>query len=141
MIVNYNEFKKKQLEHMINEMKAVSFRYSIFKLNNTDNLKFSLLIFEARMEKRIQVVKELKKVFDIEKYIEEYIKCSIAQIEIYIYESVGNGGEHRTSIRFERLGYGSSEGPYITIDDFLEVGIYNIEEYFEMQKNVNKYNL
>ena len=121
---------------MINEMQTISFKYTSFKLD-VEELEFCMLIFGAPMKKRVEFVQELKKVFDIEKYLEEYIKCCDAQIKVDIYKI----SEGRTSIRFERLGYGSCTGPYITIDKFLEVGMYGIEEYFEMQKNVDKYNL
>ena len=134
MIIRFNKY-------MINEMKTISKPWISFKLNNCDILLFYILVFDAPIQIRLNLINELDKVFDIDEYIYQYILGSSSIIEIEIYESIGNAGQTRTSINFERLGYGSANGPYIKIDKFLEIGIYGIEEYFEIQKNVDKYNL
>jgi len=147
MITNFNKY-------MINEMLA-NIRVGVsFKLN-ADELQFCVLFFDATMKKRRKFIQELKKFFEIDHYIEQYIIDS-SVLEVRIYQRVPNINVNRlrsrvisgfpsrtwkTSIQFYRCGYGGGSGTTITIDRFLEVGMKNIEEYLEIQKNVNKYNL
>lgn len=132
------------------EMKSIS-NNNLLKINS-DELYFNILnLCNESLEKREKLVAELKKYFDIDIHVKDYILRSISDIKGYayilsvnIYESIGNAGLIRLTIKFNRNGYTNIENlpiTNITIDEFLKIGLENLEEYFEIKKSLNKYNI
>jgi hypothetical protein len=134
----------KNFYEFLNEM------HSISKFNRLEplipiNFKFSINAWNSTKEEKIAAIQEFGKYFNMEDHICLYLLSDRYKNPVWnidLYESWGNGGKERHSIRFETVNFMNStmllnDLNTITLKEFLKMGIEYVKEYI----NIKKYNL
>jgi len=135
---NYNQFlnELRSLGKM-NDNLPIDFKFAINVENITDTEKYNIL-------------SEFSKYVEIDNYvIKSLISKSVNNLQAFawiinIYESYGNTGESRLTIKFDKITISNNDIDYnniISAKEFLEIGLEKVKDYFDMINNTKKYNL
>ena len=91
------------------------------------------------IDKKKSAINEIKKYVHLFSWTEDFLmSTSDSSWQILLYNDIDNVNY----IKIERVSYGSAvKKNVISLEDFLSVGLYGVEKYFEIKNNANKFNL
>ena len=91
------------------------------------------------IDKKKSAINEIKKYVHLFSWTEDFLmSTSDSSWQILLYNDIDNVNY----IKIESVSYGSAvKKNVISLEDFLSVGLYGVEKYFEIKNNANKFNL
>jgi len=148
---NYNQFLNEDRRDNYWELDRVeranlqAKKTSIGKFNKNlpEEYEFAIDVENGTKKELEKAIKEIEKFVEIDDYVKPFLlnnkKWCAWIIRIHAY---GPPNYKNLSITFDWAGF--SESIYediIPLKEFLNVGLEGVKDYFEIQDNVNKYNL
>ncbi len=91
------------------------------------------------IDKKKLAINEIKKYVHLFSWNEDFLmSTSDSSWQILLYNDIDNVNY----IKIESVSYGSAvKKNVISLEDFLSVGLYGDEKYFEIKNNANKFNI
>lgn len=91
------------------------------------------------IDKKKLAINEIKKYVHLFSWTEDFLmSTSDSSWQILLYNDIDNVNY----IKIESVSYGSAvKKNVISLEDFLSVGLYGVEKYFEIKNNANKFNI